>query len=331
MPALVSTPTGHAPISGRPASRAAMTKSSAPDTDARSSDAGTLPPAVTVTLSGSTRLTSERVLVYGRPSAAGRSRADTPPDVQDADPARMLDRKIAEGQKEVAAIQIRQTKIAAKHAGVLALLNPAGGLSFAKHAAKTLSNAMETFGKAESAIRRTEDESVAEMDPEVLTAIARDVYEQTSALGFTEEGRQEVDAAIARRLGRPAAPATEVGSDATNATVLTVSTRIEAVSVVRIEDDSDIAARAAAIGADRSKRMGQDAEVIKDGISGLRYLDRIIDLSIRRLQETGRLKAAAMRDAAEARTAWHDAVASTASAAMPVVQAGYGITPDADD
>ena len=289
-------------------------------------------PAVNVTLSTSTRVESTRLLIYGRPgSGAGNAQAASSQTL-DTDPGRMLDRKMAEGRKEVAAIQIRQTKAAAKDAGVLSLLDPAGAIGIAKNAAKTLSSAMRSFGDAEKSIRRTEDDSLAAMAPEEVTAIAYDVYEKTSVLGVTEDGRHAVDAALARlRDGRADGPTGDDDpSDRVASATLTASMRIEALSVVRLEDKSNIADRAAEIGQGRSERMGVDADVIKDGISGLRYLDQLIHRSIQRLQETGRMDARAAGEAAEARAAWHDALAATTLAAMPVVQAGYSITPSDD-
>lgn len=318
------------PNSARLQIGAGTARSATSGMEARSEIAATLPSAVHVSLSTSSQLSSERLVIYGR---SGTVRPDAPnpsAEAADTDPARTLDRKVAEGRKEVAAIQIRQTKAAARDAGVLALLNPAGGIGFAKHAAKSLSNAMQTFGEAEKTIRRTEDESIAETAPEEVTAVAYDVYEQTSTLGITKDGRGAVDAALARLPDRQAARSAEAGdvSGSPTSATLTVSTRVEALSVVQIEDDSPVAARTAAVEATRSERMEEDAEVIKDGVSALRYLDRLITASTRRLQETGQMDLQAAREAAEARTAWHDAVADTAVAALPIVQAGYSIIPN---
>lgn len=285
------------------------------------SEGEALPPAVLLTLSTTTRIADERLVAYGRPAA-----------VADTDQARMLDRRIAAGRKEVAAMQIRKAKAAARDARVLALLNPEGGLTVAKTLGKTVSSAMKTFGEAEKTIRRTEDDSLAEAAPEEVTAVAYDLYDQIATLGPTDEGRRAIDAALARLpdeqdpgpadrddASGPAAPAT-----------LTVTTQVEALSIVHVEDDSGGTAREAGIEADRSQRMGQDAEVIKDGVSGLRDLGGLIAASTRRLRETGRFDAQSAREAADARNAWDDAVASTATAALPVVQAGYSIVPDGD-
>ena len=288
---------------------------------------GGLPPAFRLTLSTASFTSSERVVLYGRPGSARTDAADATTGVADTDPARMLDRKMAEGRKELAALQIRQTKVAAKDAGVLSLLNPAGGLAFAKDAAKTLTHAMDTFGEAEKTIRRVEDESVADTAPEEVTAIAHDVYERTTTVEVAGEGRSEIDAALARRSDTRAADADRAAT-APVAAKREVSTRVEALSIVRIEDDSNVTAKAAGIEAARSQRMGADAEVIKDGVSCLRFLDQLIALSSRRLQETGQWDARTAQDAAAARRAWHDAVAATAVAALPVVKAGYSIVPD---
>lgn len=296
-----------------------------PETGPRAAGGTVLPPAVSLTLSAATRTASERLLVYGRPGSAGTEKADA----TEADPARMLDRKVAEARKEVAALEIRRTKVAARDAGVLALLNPAGGVSFAKNAAKSLSNAMRTFGEAEKTIARVEDETLAETAAEEVTAIAYDVYERASTLDMTVAGRKALDAALARRLedAPRAAEASDFSIEARGAT----STRIEVLSVVRIRDEAPIADRMDAIEAARPRRMEQDAEVIKDGVSALRHLDRLIAVSTRRMQETGSLDARNAREIAEARDAWHDAAADTALAALPVVKAGYSIVPDADE
>lgn len=227
-------------------------------------------------------------------------------------------------------MQVRQAKVAARDAGVLALLNPAGGLATARNLSKSLSNATRTFREAEKTIRRVEDDSIAETAPEAVTVVAHDVYEQTTTLSATDEGHRAIDAALARLSDRPEpGPAdTEDWPEPDASATLTVTTHVEALSIVRMEDDGNVEAGAARIEADRSQRMGADAEVIKDGISGLRYLDRLITAATRRLQETGRLDARSGREAADARNAWYDAVAETAMAALPVVQAGYAITPD---
>ncbi|WP_375407925.1 hypothetical protein [uncultured Methylobacterium sp.] len=304
-----------------------------------------LAPAVRITIGAASSSTSERIVVYGRAGTlqgAGHSlTTDETPDSAEANPADVLDRKLAEGRKELAAIQIKQLKVATRDAGVLALLDPRAAITYAKHAANALSGAARAFGEGEATIAEVEDRTLAEAAPDAVTAIAHDVVTQTVALDLAATGQAEgydaIDAAIrqlvnadawtgeAAESGRTAATGDQ---DATLLLRLEGTTRIEATTIVTVRGESAPASLEASIGAERSDRLGEDAEVIKDAISTLRHLARLIAASTKRLQEAGGLDLRTAGELSEAQNAFSDAIADTTRAALPVVRAGHSILPD---
>jgi hypothetical protein len=283
-------------------------------------------------------VSSERLIVY---RAAGRLQAavgEAPTaETNAADPAETVRRGLAEARKDVAAVQIKQLKVAARDAGVLSLLNPRGAISFAKHAATTLSSAVHTFGESEAVLAEIEDVKVADVAGEEVTVIARDVIARHLTLELTvgDEGLDDIDAAIDRLKGKSSSTADastasdpSAESGAQRRLTFEEASLVEATTIVTLRDESMAEALKASIAVERSERLGQDAEVIKDAITTLRRLGGIIAAATKRLGETGGLDRRAAGEVSEAREAFFDAIAETAQAALPVVRAGYSILPD---
>jgi hypothetical protein len=306
---------------------------------------GTLAPAVQLTLATTSIRTSERLVVYGRTGTLNRADRDPSvketPEATQADPADVLDRKLAEGRKELAALQIAQLKVATRDAGVLALLDPRAAITYAKHAANALSGAARAFGEGESTIQGIEDKAGAEA-PEAVTAVARDTVTRTVSLELSATGEAEglegLEAAIRRlsagdaEAGDGAAPArraaTAGAGAATRLLRLDATTRTEATTIVTVQADGAARTLDADTAADRSARLGRDAEVIKDAIGALRHLGRLIAGATKRLQEVGGPDTRTMGELSDAQNAFSDAIADTTRAALPIVRAGFAITPD---
>lgn len=305
----------------------------------------TLAPAVRLTISTTSSRTSETLVGYRRAGTVyGADRGSSAKDKLDAtqtDPAAVLDRKLAEGRKDLAALQIKQLKIATRDASVLALLDPRAAITYAKHAANALSGAARAFGEGESTIQGIEDKAFAEA-PEGVTAVVHDALEQSVTIELSatgEAGDLDVLEGTIRRLSAGdseadagAAPARTTESaganDGTLLLRLDATTRTEATSIVSLQADGAARTLGTDTAADRSARLGRDAEVIKDAIGALRHLGRLIATAPKRLQEVGGLDPRTTGELSDAQNAFSDAIADTTRAALPIVRAGYAITLD---